>query len=148
MFRQGSWLTIVFDVKVTADLGNISPGIMLRDDRGAFLHGKYLFQADLASLRSCRAGDVIRWSVSLRTDLSAGQYTISLDLIRIPPDAIRNGKLAFADFDQSYERICVAASLVAFHVTFDSEKPGSEFSHLGVFDLPYKFGVGEPTKPY
>jgi ABC-type polysaccharide/polyol phosphate transport system ATPase subunit len=148
IFRQGSWLTIVFDVKAATDLENISAGIMLRDDRGAFLHGKYHFQTDLSSLRSCRAGDVIRWSASLRTDLSAGQYTISLDLIRIPSDAIRNGKLTFADFDQSYERISVAGSITAFQVTFDTEKPGSEFSHLGVCDLPYKFSAGEPIKPY
>ena len=147
MFRQGSWLTIVFEVRFFADVENISPGIMLRDDRGSFLQGKYQFQADLSSLRSCRAGAVIRWSASFRADLSAGQYTISLDLIRIPADAIRNGKLSFADFDQSYERISVAGSIADFQVIFDTGRPGSEFSHIGYFDLPYKFSAGEPIRP-
>jgi homopolymeric O-antigen transport system ATP-binding protein len=146
LFRQGSWLTIVFDLKVINDLENVSPGIMLRDDRGAFLHGKYHFQTDFSGLRSCRAGEVIRWSASMPAALSAGQYTISLDLVRIPAYAIRHGKLSFADYDQSYERISVAASIVAFDVTFDPDRPGSEFSHLGIFDLPYKFTIGEPTR--
>jgi lipopolysaccharide transport system ATP-binding protein len=147
LFRQGSWLTIVFDLKVFNDIENVSAGIMLRDDRGAFLHGKYHFQTDLSGLRSCRAGEVIRWSASMRAALSAGKYTISLDLVRIPAYAIRNGKLSFADYDQSYERLSVAGSIAAFDVTFDTEKPGSEFSHLGVFDLPYKFSIGGPTRP-
>ena len=147
LFRQGSWLTIVFDLKVFNDLENVSAGIMLRDDRGSFLHGKYHFQTDLSGLRSCRAGEVIRWSASVRADLSSGRYTISLDLVRIPASAIRNGKLSFADFDQSYERICVAASIAAFEVTFDTDRPGSEFSHIGVFDLPYKFSTGGPARP-
>jgi lipopolysaccharide transport system ATP-binding protein len=141
VFRQGTWLTIVFDVKAATELENISPGIMLRDDRGAFLHGKYLFQTDFSSFQSFRVGEMTRWSVSFRTDLSAGQYTISLDLIRIPTGAIRNGKLSFADFDQSYERIVAAPSLAAFQVAFDPEKPGCEFLHVGLFDLPYKFSV-------
>jgi lipopolysaccharide transport system ATP-binding protein len=144
--RQGSWLTILFDVKVLADLENVSPGIMLRDDRGAFLQGKHHFQTDLSSLRSCRAGEVVRWSASLRADLSAGQYTISLDLVRVPTYAIRNGKLSFADFEQSYERISAAASIAAFHVIHDSNRAGSEFSHFGVFDLPYQFSATEPIK--
>ena len=146
MVRQGSWLTILFDVKVLADIENVSPGIMLRDDRGAFLQGKYHFQTDLSSLRSCRAGEVVRWSASMRADLSAGQYTISLDLVRVPTDAIRNEKLSFADFEQSYERISVAGSIVAFHVIFDPDRPGAEFTHLGVFDLPYQFSSTEPIK--
>ena len=146
IFRQGSWLTILFDVKASTDLENISPGIMLRDDRGLFLHGKYHFQADPFSLRSCRAGEVIRWSASLRTDLSAGNYTISLDLVRVPAEAIRNGKLSFADFDQSYERINTAGSVTAFHVTFDAGRAGAEFTHIGLFDLPYKFSVTEQSK--
>jgi ABC-type polysaccharide/polyol phosphate transport system ATPase subunit len=147
LFRQGSWVTIVFDLKVFNDIENVSAGIMLRDDRGAFLHGKHHFQADFAGLRSCRAGEVVRWSVSMQAVLSAGQYTISLDLVRIPAYAIRNGKLSFADYDQSYERISVAGSIGAFDVTFDTDRPGSEFSHIGVFDLPYKFSVGGPTRP-
>jgi lipopolysaccharide transport system ATP-binding protein len=147
LFRQGSWVTIVFDLKVFNDIENVSAGIMLRDDRGAFLHGKYHFQADLAGLRSCRAGEVVRWSISMRAVLSAGQYTISLDLVRIPAYAIRNGKLSFADYDQGYERISVAASITAFDVIFNTDRPGSEFSHFGVFDLPYKFRIGGPTTP-
>jgi lipopolysaccharide transport system ATP-binding protein len=147
LFRQGTWLTVVFDLKVFNDLENVSAGIMLRDDRGAFLHGKYHFQTDLSGLRSCRAGEVIRWSASMQAALSTGQYTISLDLVRIPDYAIRNGKLSYADYDQSYERISVAASIAAFDVTFDTDRPGSEFSHFGVFDLPYKFSIGGPTRP-
>jgi hypothetical protein len=83
----------------------------------------------------------------MRAVLSAGQYTISLDLVRIPAYAIRNGKLSFADYDQSYERISVAASIAAFDVIFGTDRPGSEFSHFGVFDLPYKFRIGGPTTP-
>jgi lipopolysaccharide transport system ATP-binding protein len=147
VFRQGSWVTIVFDLKVFNDIENVSAGIMLRDDRGSFLHGKYHFQADFAGLRSCRAGEVVRWSVSMRALLSAGQYTISLDLVRIPAHAIRNGKLSFADYDQNYERISVAAAIGAFGVTFDTGRPGSEFSHIGVFDLPYKFSIDGTTTP-
>jgi lipopolysaccharide transport system ATP-binding protein len=146
VFKQGAWFTIMFDVKFRADIENVSAGIMLRDDRGAFLHSKYQFQSDFSSLRFCRAGEVVRWSASMQASLGAGQYTLSLDLIKIPSYAIQDGKLDFANFEQSYERICVTGSLAAFGVSFDFNREGAAFTHFGVFDLPCQFTAAQPVK--
>src|ERR1700757_4045448 len=36
-FREGNWLTLIFDARVLEDIENLSPGVVLRDKRGTFL---------------------------------------------------------------------------------------------------------------
>ena len=140
-FWQGDWLRLIFEVAIASDLENISPGVILRDDRGTFLHAKYEFQLDPMKLRTCKKGDVFRASYSVRLDLSAGHYTLGLAMLAIPSDVIRDGKLSFADFDQHHMSVCATDSIVSFSVSFNPDRPGSNFSHLGTFDLPTRFGI-------
>jgi lipopolysaccharide transport system ATP-binding protein len=140
-FWQGDWLRLIFEVGIASDLENVSPGIILRDDRGLFLHGKYEFQLDPMKLRTCKKGDVFRASYAVRLDISAGYYTISLAMLSIPSEAIRDGKLGFPDFDQHHMNVCSTDSIAAFTVSFNPDRPGSNFSHLGTFDLPTRFGI-------
>jgi lipopolysaccharide transport system ATP-binding protein len=140
-FWQGEWLRLIFEVGIASDLQNISPGIFLRDDRGACLHGKYEFQMDPMKLRSYKKGDVFRASYAVRLDIAAGYYTLSLSMLSIPPEAIREGKLHFHDFDQHHVDVCSTDSIIAFTVSFNPDRPGANFSHLGSFDLPTRFGI-------
>jgi lipopolysaccharide transport system ATP-binding protein len=140
-FWQGDWLRLIFEVGVASDLENITTGVLLRDDRGTFLHGKYDFQLDPMKLRSCKKGDVFRVSYAVRLDLNAGYYTLSLAMLSIPPQAIRDGKLSFADFDQHHMNVCGTDAIASFTVSFHSDRPGSNFSHFGTFDLPTRFGI-------
>ena len=141
LFRQGEWLTIVYDIEVRAEIENISCGIVFRDDRGFFLHAKYLFQDDLRKLRHAKAGERLRATVSSRLDLNAGNYTLSLDLISIPDRSFTDGKLTLAAFDLHRERLCSTPEIFAFTVSFNSERQGAEFSHFGLFDLPSRMSL-------
>ncbi|MBV8100822.1 MAG: ABC transporter ATP-binding protein [Verrucomicrobia bacterium] len=140
-FWQGDWLRLIFEVGIACDLENITPGVILRDDRGTFLHAKYEFQLDPMRLRSCKKGDVFRVSYMVRLDITAGYYTLSLAMLQIPPETIKNGKLSFADFDQHHKNVCGTDSIVSFTVSFNSERLGSSFAHFGAFDLPTRFGI-------
>jgi lipopolysaccharide transport system ATP-binding protein len=140
-FKQGDWLRLIFEVGVACDLENISPGIIIRDDRGTFLHGKYEFQMDPMKLRTCKKGDVFRVSYAVRLDISAGFYTLSLAMLSIPQETIQNGKLSFADFDQHHLNVCGTDAIASFTVSFNSNRYGSEFTHFGTFDLPTRFGM-------
>jgi lipopolysaccharide transport system ATP-binding protein len=140
-FWQGDWLRLIFEVGVASDLENITPGVILRDDRGLFLHGKYEFQLDPMKLRTCRKGDVFRVSYAVRLDLNAGFYTLSLAMLSIPPHAIRDGRLSFGDFDQHHMNVCGTDAIASFTVSFHSDRQGSNFSHFGTFDLPTRFGI-------
>jgi lipopolysaccharide transport system ATP-binding protein len=142
-FRQGDWLRLIFEVGIAKDLENVSPGVMIFDDRGAFLHGKYEFQTDPMKLRTCKKGDVFRVCYAARLDMNAGFYTFTLALISIPSEDIREGKLSFANFHQNHQNVCGTAPIVSFTVSFDSDRLGSQFSHLGTFDLPGRFGIEE-----
>jgi lipopolysaccharide transport system ATP-binding protein len=141
LFRQGSWLRLIFEVGIASDVENLSPGIILRDDRGAFLHGKYEFQMDPMKLRSCRKGDVFRVSYAVRLDITAGYYTLSLAMVSIPPEAIQQGKLSFSDYDRLHLGVCGTGPLVSFTVSFNPDRLGSNFAHFGTFDLPSRFGI-------
>jgi lipopolysaccharide transport system ATP-binding protein len=140
-FRQGDWLRLIFEVGVASDLENISPGIIIRDDRGTFLHGKHEFQMDPMKLRTCKRGDVFRVSYAVRLDITAGYYTLSLAMLSIPPETIQNGKLSFADFDQHHLNVCGTAPIASFTVSFNTNRYGSDFTHFGTFDLPTRFGI-------
>lgn len=140
-FWQGDWLRLIFEVGIASDLENITPGVIVRDDRGTFLHGKYEFQLDPMKLRSCKKGDVFRVSYAVRLDLNAGYYTVSLAMLSIPAHAIRDGKLSFAEFDQHHINVCGTDAIASFTVSFHSDRPGSNFSHFGTFDLPTRFGI-------
>jgi lipopolysaccharide transport system ATP-binding protein len=140
-FWQGDWLRLIFEVGIASDLENISPGVVIRDDRGTFLHGKYEFQLDPMKLRTCKKGDVFRASYAVRLDISAGFYTLALAMVSIPSEAIRDGKLSFLDFDQHHMSVCATDSIASFSVSFNPDRPGSNFSHLGTFDLPTRFGI-------
>jgi lipopolysaccharide transport system ATP-binding protein len=140
-FRQGDWLTVVYDVEIRADIENFSCGIVYRDDRGLFLHSKYLFQDDVRKLRHAKAGERLRATISSRLDLNAGHYTLGLDLIAIPDLAFTDGKLTFAAFDLHQQRICTTAGLFAFTVSFNAHRHGAEFTHLGLFDLPTRMSL-------
>ena len=105
-FRQGYWLTLIFEAKVLEDLENLSPGIVLRDQRGTFLHSKYEHQTDLKGLRSCRAGDRLRTIYSVRLDIAPGQYTFSLEMVSIPSEIIQDGKLSHADYQNHFCWAC------------------------------------------
>jgi lipopolysaccharide transport system ATP-binding protein len=142
-FRQGDWLRLIFEVGIAKDLENISPGVLIFDERGAFLHGKYEFQTDPMKLRTCRKGDVFRVSYAVQLDMNAGFYTLTLGMVSIPSDDIREGKLNFAAFHQNHQNVCGTAPIVSFTVSFDSDRLGSQFSHLGTFDLPGRFGIEE-----
>jgi len=142
-FWQGDWLRLVFEVGIASDLENISPGIILRDDRGSFLHGKYEFQVDPMKLRTCKKGDVFRVSYAVCLDITAGYYTLSLAMLQIPPEAIKNGKLSFGDFDQHHRNVCGTDSIASFTVSFNPERPGSNFANFGTFDLPTRFGIDQ-----
>ncbi len=139
LFRQGEWLTLLFDVEVLADVENLSAGVVFRDDRRTFLHSKYEFQTDLRSLRIGKKGDHFRVSYEVRLDVAPGHYTLSLDLISVPAEAIAGGKLAFLDYERHFRRVCHAGDLVAITVGFNPSREGAEFSHLGLFDLPTRF---------
>ncbi len=39
------------------EIENLSCGIVIRDDRGVFLHEKHLFQADILKLRGVKSGE-------------------------------------------------------------------------------------------
>jgi lipopolysaccharide transport system ATP-binding protein len=138
-FRQGSWLTLIFDVKVLEEIENLSPGVMLRDHRGTFLHSKYEHQTDLRRLRSCRAGDQFRVVYAVRLDISPGQYTLSLDLVSIPSEAIREGKLSHVDYESHFRWIASTGTLVNFTVAFETQREGAQCPHFGIFDLPTRF---------
>ena len=140
-FRQGDWLTVVYDIEVRAEIENISCGIVYRDDRGFFLHSKYLFQDDVRKLRHARVGERLRATISSRLDLNAGNYTLGLDLVSIPDFAFTDGKLTFADFDLHHQRICGTPGIFAFTVSFNSHLQAAEFSHLGIFDLPSRMSL-------
>ncbi|MFY9988706.1 MAG: ABC transporter ATP-binding protein, partial [Chthoniobacterales bacterium] len=140
-FREGDWLRLIFEVGVACDLENISPGVIIRDDRGTFLHGKYEFQMDPMKLRTCKKGDVFRVSYAVRLDITAGFYTLSLAMLSIPQEAIQNGKLSFGDFDQHHLNVCGTDSIASFTVSFNSNRMGSDFTHFGTFDLPTRFGI-------
>jgi lipopolysaccharide transport system ATP-binding protein len=140
-FRQGDWLRLIFEVGIAADVENISPGVTLRDDRGVFLHAKYEFQVDPMRLRTCKKGDVFRLSYAVRLHITAGYYTLSLAMLQIPPEVIKEGKIGFGDFDQYHKNICGTDSIAAFTVSFDSNRPGAAFANFGVFDLPTRFGI-------
>jgi lipopolysaccharide transport system ATP-binding protein len=141
IFRQGDWLTVVYDIEVRAEIENLSCGIVYRDDRGFFLHSKYLFQNDMRKLRHARAGERLRATISSRLDLNAGHYTLGLDLIAIPDLAFVDGKLTFAAFDLHQQRICTTPGLFAFTVSFNADRHGAEFTHLGLFDLPTRMSL-------
>jgi lipopolysaccharide transport system ATP-binding protein len=134
-FRQGDWLTVIYDIEVRAEIENISCGVMYRDDRGFFLHGKYLFQDDVRKLRYARAGERLRATISSRLDFNAGSYTLGLDLVSVPDLAFSDGKLTFAAFELHHQRICSTQGIFAFTVSFNSDRHGAEFSHFGLFDL-------------
>jgi hypothetical protein len=138
-FRQGNWLTLIFDVKVFEDIENLSPGVLLRDHRGTFLHSKYEHQTDLKGLRTCRAGDQFRVVYSVRLDFSPGRYTFSLDMVSIPRDIIRDGKLSHIDYENNFRWVCSTGTILDFTVAFDQEHQGAECPHFGLFDLPTKF---------
>jgi lipopolysaccharide transport system ATP-binding protein len=140
-FWQGDWMRLIFEVGIATDLENITPGVILRDDRGTFLHGKYEFQVDPMKLRTCKKGDVFRVSYAARLDITAGYYTLSLSMISIPNHVIRDGKLSFADFDQHHLNVCGTGPIASFTVSFNSERPGANFSQFGTFDLPTRFGI-------
>jgi lipopolysaccharide transport system ATP-binding protein len=140
-FWQGDWLRMIFEVGVASDLENVSPGVILRDDRGTFLHAKYEFQVDPMKLRTCKKGDVFRVSYSVRLDITAGYYTLSLAMLQIPPETIKNGKLSFGDFDQHHKNVCGTDSIASFTVSFNSDRPGASFANFGTFDLPSRFGI-------
>jgi lipopolysaccharide transport system ATP-binding protein len=138
-FRQGNWLTLIFDVKVFEEIENLSPGVLLRDHRGTFLHSKYEHQTDLKGLRTCRAGDQFRVVYSVRLDFSPGRYTFSLDMVSIPRDIIRDGKLSHVDYENNFRWVCSTGNILDFTVAFDQEHEGAECPHFGLFDLPTKF---------
>ena len=140
-FHQGDWLRLIFEVGIASDLENITPGVILRDDRGLFLHGKYEFQLDPIKLRSCKKGDVFRVSYAVRLDITAGFYTLSLAMLSIPATVIREGKLSFADFEQHHMNVCGTGPITSFTVSFSPDRLGSNFSHFGTFDLPTRFGI-------
>jgi lipopolysaccharide transport system ATP-binding protein len=142
-FYQGDWLRLIFEVGIACDLENISPGVTLRDDRGTFLHAKHEFQIDPMKLRSCKKGDVFRVSYAVRLDITAGYYTLSLAMLQIPPEAIKNGRLSFGDFDQHHKNVCGTDSIAAFTVSFNPDRPGSNFANFGTFDLPTRFGIDQ-----
>jgi hypothetical protein len=136
LFKQGEWLTVLYEIEVRAEIENLSCGISIRDDRGVFLHSKYVFQDDINALRCVKAGDRLRATISLRLDLNAGDYTLGLDLVSVPNQAMAEGKLTFAAFDLHHQRICGTPGIFAFAVGFNADRQGAEFSHLGLFDLP------------
>jgi len=138
-FRQGNWLTLIFDIKVLEGIENLSPGVILRDQRGTFLHSKYEHQIDLKGLRTCRAGDQFRVVYSVRLDIAPGHYTFSLDMISIPSTIIQDGKLSHVDYEGHFRWICATGPLVAFSVGFDPARDGAECPHFGIFDLPARF---------
>jgi lipopolysaccharide transport system ATP-binding protein len=140
-FFQGRWLRLIFEVGVAQDLENVSPGVIIRDDRGTFLHGKYEFQVDPMRLRTCKKGDVFRVSYAVRLDLTAGFYTLSLAMLSVPPDAIQDGKLSFGEFEQKHQIVCGTDAIASFTVSFDSERLGAGFSHFGTFDLRSRFTI-------
>jgi lipopolysaccharide transport system ATP-binding protein len=140
-FRQGDWLRLIFEVGIASDLENVSPGVIIRDDRGTFLHGKYEFQMDPMKLRTCKKGDVFRVSYAVRLDLTAGYYTISLVMLAIPARIIQGGKLSFNDFDQHHLNVCGTDAIASFTVSFNSNRMGADFTHFGTFDLPTRFGI-------
>jgi lipopolysaccharide transport system ATP-binding protein len=142
-FWQGGWLRLIFEVGIACDLENVSPGVILRDDRGTFLHAKYEFQIDPMKLRSCKKGDVFRVSYAVRLDITAGYYTLSLAMLQIPPEATKNGKLSFGDFDQHHKNVCGTDSIASFTVSFNPERSGSNFANFGTFDLPTRFGIDQ-----
>ncbi len=124
-FWQGDWLHLIFEVGIATDLENISPGVVIRDDRGAFLHGKYEFQVDPMRLRTCKKGDVFRVSYAVRLDLTAGFYTLTLSKLSIQPDPIQDGKLSFGEFDQKHHmNVCGTDAIASFTVSFNSESIG------------------------
>jgi lipopolysaccharide transport system ATP-binding protein len=135
LFRQGDWLTVVYDIEVRTEIENLSCGIVYRDDRGFLLHAKYLFQDDVRKLRHAKAGERLRATISSRLDLNAGYYTLGLDLIAVPDLAFTDGKLTFAAFELHHQKICSTPGIFAFTVSFSSHRHGAEFSHLGLFDL-------------
>jgi lipopolysaccharide transport system ATP-binding protein len=140
-FRQGEWLTVIYDIAVRADIENLCCGIIIHDDHGVYLHGKYLFQADVLKLRHVHAGERLRATISFRLDVGAGNYTLSLDLISVPEAAFKGRQLAFADFDLQHQRVCGTGAVFAFSVGFNSGHLGSEFSHFGLFDLPTRMDL-------
>ncbi|HYZ75133.1 MAG TPA: hypothetical protein VE641_18785, partial [Chthoniobacterales bacterium] len=122
-------------------LENITPGVVIFDDRGAFLHAKYEFQMDPMKLRTCKKGDVFRVSYVAKLTITPGFYTISLAMISLPAETIKEGKLSFADFNQKQQNVCATGSIVSFTVSYDPDRLGSQFTHLGTFDLPSRFGI-------
>ena len=141
LFQQSDWLTVLFEVEVRADLENLSCGITLRDQRGAFLLCKHQFQIDHLSLRHFRAGENFRATISLCLNITPGNYTLDLDLVSIPQEAFRDGKLSYADFDQFNQRVCSTHELFAFAVGFNTHREGCEFSHFGVVDLTRRISI-------
>jgi ABC-type polysaccharide/polyol phosphate transport system ATPase subunit len=140
-FRQGDWIRLIFEVGIAHDLENISPGVVICDDRGAFLHAKYEFQMDPMKLRTSKKGDVFRVSYAAKLNINAGFYTVSLAMISLPTETIKDGKLSFADFNHQQQNVCGTGAIASFTVSFDSDWVGSQFSHLGTFDLPSRFGI-------
>ena len=138
-FHHGTWLTLIFEIRVLDDIANLSPGVVLRDDRGVFLHAKYEYQTDLRSLRAGKAGDLFRVVYSVRLDIAPGQYTLSLDLVSIPDEAIQEGKLTHADYERNFRWVCCTAPISSFSVGYHPHREGAEFAHYGLFDLPTRF---------
>ena len=62
-------------------------------------------------------------------------------MFSIPKQAIREGKLSFAEFDQHHMNVCGTDAIASFTVSFNPERQGSNFSHFGTFDLPTRFGI-------
>jgi lipopolysaccharide transport system ATP-binding protein len=138
-FREGNGVTLIFDVKVLDGIENLSPGVLLRDQRGTFLHSKYEHQTNLRALRTCRAGDEFRVVYSVRLDIAPGHYTFSLDMVSIPSEVIQNGKLSHADYQGHFRWVCATGPIVTFSVGFDPARDGAECPHFGIFDLPARF---------
>jgi hypothetical protein len=136
-------MTVIFDIEVETDIENLSSGVLLRDDRGVFLHSKYLFQADASAQRNAKAGTKFRAAHSLRLDLNAGKYTVALDLFSVPAEAFQEGKLTLPAFDLRHQPVCSTGSIFAFTVRFNTEREGAQFSHFGTFDLPSRITLRE-----
>lgn len=118
-FRQGDLAVFYYEFELAEGIGVPICGIVIKNDRGAIVHGKNAWQYDMDALLASEPGSRIVCHQEIALQLGPGEYTFELGLASvIQSDWERRHLISHDEWASRYSTVCVVANAGHLSVGF------------------------------
>jgi homopolymeric O-antigen transport system ATP-binding protein len=136
-FEQAEEAIFFFEFEILQGIGAPLGGVLIRNDKGAIVHGKGALEYDLPLARRVAPGARVRYRQAVVLALAPGEYSFEVGLATIDASMYPSaGRRSYQEQVAETTVVCIVPNAGVFSIGLRQRFENAQLTHHGISDLP------------